>query len=187
MYVLILITKLLNDCCSLDLLHMIEMGHDFLLQYTRTKEHQPRSWRNFPRVTIYPRTLPSQTISIWTALDLDPGVAVCRQDWYGVAVCNLHTRNTHVHLCLTPVCRLCTHVQVRRAWHVLRLLQASLGEAIWCQQYPSRDGPAAPSPNSISIAKERCRLPIYLSRAYNVSECVRLCNHYAYMAYTYGM
>jgi len=39
MYALILITKLLNDCCSLDLLHTIEMDHDFLLQYTRTKKH----------------------------------------------------------------------------------------------------------------------------------------------------
>ena len=47
-------------------------------------------------------------------------------------------------------------------------------EKLFGVRYPSRDDSNVPSsPTSISIAKERCRLPIYLSQAYlNVSDCV---------------
>jgi len=47
-------------------------------------------------------------------------------------------------------------------------------EKLFGVKYPSRDDSnALSSSTSISIAKERCRLPIYLSQAYlNVSDCV---------------
>jgi len=80
----------------------------------------------------------------------------------------MHTRNTHAHLCLAPVCRLCARachmrVQVRRAWHVLRLQLFGVCSI--------QAGPVVPKNAVVRDLSES-----------SVSECVRLCN--AHMAYT---
>ena len=97
----------------------------------------------------------------------------CHKSWHILVTTQINSLlGIRMHILASRQCTCHMRVQVRCAWHMLCLLQAGLGEAVWCQQYLSCDGPAVPSsPASISIAKECCHPPIYLSQAYlNVSD-----------------
>ena len=86
------------------------------------------------------------------------------------------TRNTHAHLCLVPVCRLCARITYAGAGEV-RVACVTFA-AVWCcsiqaTMAPLRRRPRPPSPKNAVVRD--------LSES-SVSECVRLCD--AHLAQT---
>ena len=94
------------------------------------------------------------------------------------------TRNTHAHLCLTPVHRLCTHVICGCRWGARGTCY------IYCR--PRRSclvlvGPKLRWPHhaiipNLHLQRQRTLSSTHLSES-SISECVRLCNAHNYGLY----
>ena len=130
---------------------------------------------------ISPRTMPEVTSQSW------------KSHAHEAYMFHWLTRNTHVQLCLVPVCRLCAHVmcgcrcRCSREVHMARVMfVVGLGEAVFfCVLVVSK--PRWPHrvvvPN-LHLHRQRMLSSAHLSES-SISECVWLCD--AHMAYTYSM